>query len=382
MRIIKKGATSQSLYFEVLDSTSTTGGRKTGLVYNTASLTAYYTRNRGLATAITLATLAAADSAFSSGGFKEVDATNSPGLYRLDVPDAAFATGADSVVVTIKGATGMAQSDVEVQLVAADLQDATSLGVSRIDAAISSRSSHSAADVWSSATRTLTDFSSSFKTGYALSAAGVQAIWDALTSALTTAGSVGKLLVDNINATISSRSSHSATDVWAAATRSLTDKADFALSAASRAAIADDTWDEARAGHVAAGSFGEGVASVQGNVTGSVASVTGAVGSVSGNVGGNVAGSVGSVTTVNDKTGYRLSATGVNDILRTALTEGYAADNAAPTLEQFAFMLWSVFAQFDITGTTITARRLDGTTSAMTFTLDSSTAPTSRTRAT
>ena len=43
------------------------------------------------------------------------------------------------------------------------------------------------------------------KTGYALSAAGIQAVWDALTSALTTAGSIGKLLVDNINATISSR---------------------------------------------------------------------------------------------------------------------------------------------------------------------------------
>jgi hypothetical protein len=43
------------------------------------------------------------------------------------------------------------------------------------------------------------------KTGYALSAAGVQAIWDALTSALTTVSSIGKLLVDNINATISSR---------------------------------------------------------------------------------------------------------------------------------------------------------------------------------
>ncbi len=40
------------------------------------------------------------------------------------------------------------------------------------------------------------------KTGYALSTAGVQAIWDALTSALTTAGSVGKLLVDNITASI------------------------------------------------------------------------------------------------------------------------------------------------------------------------------------
>lgn len=43
------------------------------------------------------------------------------------------------------------------------------------------------------------------KTGYALSSAGIQAIWDALTSALTTVGSVGKLLVDNINATIGSR---------------------------------------------------------------------------------------------------------------------------------------------------------------------------------
>jgi len=54
------------------------------------------------------------------------------------------------------------------------------------------------------------------------------------------------------------------------------------------AVIADAVWDELRAGHVIAGSFGEGVASVQGNVTGSTASVTG-------NVGGNVVGSVGSV---------------------------------------------------------------------------------------
>lgn len=42
------------------------------------------------------------------------------------------------------------------------------------------------------------------KTGYSLSSGGIQAIWDALTSALTTAGSVGKLIADNLNATISS----------------------------------------------------------------------------------------------------------------------------------------------------------------------------------
>lgn len=43
------------------------------------------------------------------------------------------------------------------------------------------------------------------KTGYGLSSAAVQAVWDALTSALTTVGSIGKLIVDNLNATISSR---------------------------------------------------------------------------------------------------------------------------------------------------------------------------------
>jgi hypothetical protein len=52
-----------------------------------------------------------------------------------------------------------------------------------------------------------------FNAGVALTAAGVQAIWDALTAALTTANSIGKLLVDNINATISSRSSHTAANV-------------------------------------------------------------------------------------------------------------------------------------------------------------------------
>lgn len=50
------------------------------------------------------------------------------------------------------------------------------------------------------------------KTGYALSGPGVQAIWDALTSALTAVGSIGKLLVDNINAAIGSRASQTSVD--------------------------------------------------------------------------------------------------------------------------------------------------------------------------
>lgn len=39
-----------------------------------------------------------------------------------------------------------------------------------------------------------------------------QAVWDALTSALTTSGSAGKLLVDNLNATVSSRATQTSLD--------------------------------------------------------------------------------------------------------------------------------------------------------------------------
>ena len=60
------------------------------------------------------------------------------------------------------------------------------------------------------------------------------------------------------------------------------DVAVSSVAGASAAAVADAVWDEARSGHVASGSFGQGVASVQGAVTGSVDSVTGAVGTVAG----------------------------------------------------------------------------------------------------
>lgn len=48
--------------------------------------------------------------------------------------------------------------------------------------------------------------------GVTLAASAVQAIWDALTAALTTVGSIGKLLVDNVNATIGSRATQTSVD--------------------------------------------------------------------------------------------------------------------------------------------------------------------------
>lgn len=78
-----------------------------------------------------------------------------------------------------------------------------------------------------------------------------------------------------------------------------------------------------------------------------------------------------------------LNSAAIADVWSTdALTEAYASDGAAFTPAQGLYMIWSAVAEFAISGTTITAKKLDGTTTAMTFTLDDGTDPTSRTRAT
>lgn len=113
---IKAGSKKESVNVFIRDSSSTTGAGLTGLVFNSAGLTAYYCRPRTSATAITLATLASATAAWSSGGFKEIDATNMPGWYRLDLPDAALAAGARFADVHLKGATNMAPLPLEIDL--------------------------------------------------------------------------------------------------------------------------------------------------------------------------------------------------------------------------------------------------------------------------
>jgi hypothetical protein len=65
----------------------------------------------------------------------------------------------------------------------------------------------------------------------------------------------------------------------------------------------------------------------------------------------------------------------------TAATESYASDNAAATPAQLLYMILCTVSEFSVSGTTITGKKLDGSTTAMTWTLDDATSPTSRTRA-
>lgn len=118
---ITKGDTSRIEYIFIQNSSLTTGAGLTGLAFNSAGLTAYYVRAGAAATSVTLATQTAAG-AFSSGGFVEVDATNMPGVYRFDPPNAAFASGVDKVIFILKGATNMAPVTIEYQLTDVDLE--------------------------------------------------------------------------------------------------------------------------------------------------------------------------------------------------------------------------------------------------------------------
>jgi hypothetical protein len=66
----------------------------------------------------------------------------------------------------------------------------------------------------------------------------------------------------------------------------------------------------------------------------------------------------------------------VSDILTTQMAEAYAANGVAPTLAQCQFAIHQMLQQFGISGTSLTVRKLDDSTTAFVVTLDDATLPT------
>lgn len=130
-RQFKAGSTDQTVDIFVQDSSSTTGDGLTGLAYNTASLTCYYRKGAtGTATALSLATQTVGG-AHSDGGFVQIDSTNMPGVYRLDLSDTMLAT-AGWVTIYLRGATNMAPCVMELEIVSYDPFDAVRLGLTAL----------------------------------------------------------------------------------------------------------------------------------------------------------------------------------------------------------------------------------------------------------
>jgi hypothetical protein len=212
----------------------------TGISYNTSGLTAYYVRQNSNPVAIGL-TYNSPNASWVSGGFSEISQSYTPGLYRLDLPDAASLSGVDNVSVVVRGSVGTNGAYANCQII-------NVLTNSSI-----------ANTVWTNASRTITGgiadtvttlsnragfaiTSNTDKTGYSLSQSfpanfsslsiaggkvsivqsdinsiiasipevnysGIAATtWNFLASAIGNTLSIGYQLISNLDATVSSRS--------------------------------------------------------------------------------------------------------------------------------------------------------------------------------
>lgn len=113
-------------------------------------------------------------------------------------------------------------------------------------------STHSAADVWLSATRTLTSYGS-------LAGDTASAVWDTLLTGITTVGSIGKLIKDYLDAAITSRSTYAGADT--AGTTTLLSRIIGTLAAGTHNAQSGDSY--ARLGAPAGASVSADVAAVK-----------------------------------------------------------------------------------------------------------------------
>lgn len=109
---IAPGTIDVSVVIRIIDSTD--GTPETGVVFNTSGIDLEYRREGEASTDITEATLAALTTAHTDGGFLHIG----NGMYRLDLPDAACASGSAGCLVhgTV---TGMVVIPCYIQLAGA-----------------------------------------------------------------------------------------------------------------------------------------------------------------------------------------------------------------------------------------------------------------------
>lgn len=310
-----------------------TGLEATGLTPTNFDLT-YVRSGAAPAAKVDASALASTSTAHTDNGAIEVDATNMPGLYRVDWPDAAFAAGVREVILSVKCATAFTEH-LRVELETVQGGD----NFARLGAPAGASVSADIAAVKSDTATNLTRIGTPANLGsgptLAQNLSDIEAQTDDIGAAgagLTAIPSVG-----NVTSAVTVGTNN--------------DKTGYALSAA-------------------------GVSAVQAGLS------TLTAGQVNAEVDTGLA-DVGLTPTVTGRIDTTVSSRATPaQILTTALTEAYAADGVAPTLSQGVFLLLQALTEFAIVGTTITVKRLDGSTTAATYTLDSATTPTSRTRTT
>jgi len=124
-REILAGKTDYSAFVFIPDPSATDGGGKTGLVAANLTVSGARMETDNDATVIdytsSLNDLAALTTAHTDWGLKEISSTLAPGLYRLDIADALFASGAWTAVVYVMiTSSAAAPAPMEFVIVAHD----------------------------------------------------------------------------------------------------------------------------------------------------------------------------------------------------------------------------------------------------------------------
>jgi hypothetical protein len=162
----------------------------TGLTASTAGLSARYNRTRTASVDIPLVARTIGQ-AWLSGGFAEVDSVYMPGVYRLDLPDAALAAGADDVTVVVRGASGTNGAVMTIKLSSGGLTAAQTASAVW-DASVSG---YTTLDNFGGVTNEVLGLT------YGIDAAVIQLpvnIWDYPLTSIVSAGTMGQRLNNNV----------------------------------------------------------------------------------------------------------------------------------------------------------------------------------------
>jgi hypothetical protein len=189
-----RGKTQFSTPFFFADTTSATGDGLSGVTSASPGLVMEY-RRQGQSTWTSVTPQAGKTlGSYLSRGI--VADGSLAGRYEVDFPDAAYASeaGVEWVELCVRGVANMLATTLMIELDAADYSDPVRLGLTSLPNVAQGN-----------AGALPTGNASGQVTVATLTAGAIQSFWDALTSGLLTAGSIGKWILDNLNATVSSR---------------------------------------------------------------------------------------------------------------------------------------------------------------------------------
>lgn len=363
-----KNVASQKLVVFAFDSTTNTP--KTG---DAANITAYVSKDFGAATVLgdTTAT--------------EIDSTNAKGYYLFDLTQAE--TNADVLTFTAKSSTAnivvlgappvvytypanfTATAITSGGIVQGDLQTiktqtvTCSGGVTIPAATLASTTNITAATG-------ITVSTNSDKTGYSLT----QSFPSNFSAMSITAGGVVKADLDTIKTqTVTCSGGVTVPAATLASTTNITSASGITVST-----------NNDKTGYSLTQSFPANFSSLGINASGHVSRVTLCDTTTTNTDMLTAAGVWAAATrtlTANTNLNDPSAATIATAVLTTAMTESYNTDGSPATLSQALYAIMQVLTESSISGTTLTVKKLDGSTTAMTLTLSDASTPTSVTRA-